>query len=86
MQEYICTFELTNSGCSNHGISFLTNYSGPLVEFPCPTPIHMKETLKLFPASGHQAIVPKMHKQKAERPRDRLALERSVLNYWVVGS
>ena len=22
---------------------FLKNYSGPLVEFPCPTPIHMKD-------------------------------------------
>ena len=26
--------------------SFLTNYSGPLVKYPCPTPIHMKDTLK----------------------------------------
>ena len=25
--------------------SFLTNYSGPRVGFPCPTTIHMKDTL-----------------------------------------
>ena len=27
--------------------SFLTNYSGPRVGFPCPTTIHMKDTLNL---------------------------------------
>ena len=32
--------------------SFLTNYSGPLVEFPCPTPVHMKDTLILICSPG----------------------------------
>ena len=27
--------------------SFLTNYSGPRVGFPCPTTIHMKDTFNI---------------------------------------
>ena len=39
------TSDLNNFIRNEAEASFLTNYSGPPVGFPCPTTIHMKDTL-----------------------------------------